>query len=57
MKSDWEQILKDRLQLYGHRNWFVIADSVALVYSTFASGEDCLTQPFCSGHLRWLAGP
>jgi hypothetical protein len=27
MKSDWEQILKDRLQLYGHRNWFVIADS------------------------------
>jgi len=27
MKSNWEEILKDRLQLYGHRNWFVIADS------------------------------
>jgi len=27
MKSHWEQILKDRLRLYGHRNWLVIADS------------------------------
>ena len=27
MKTDWEEILKDRLQLYGHRNWLVIADS------------------------------
>jgi hypothetical protein len=27
MKSDWEEILKDRLQLYGHRNWLVVADS------------------------------
>jgi hypothetical protein len=27
MKPDWEEILKDRLQLYGHRNWLVIADS------------------------------
>jgi len=27
MKSNWEEILKDRLQLYGHRNWLVIADS------------------------------
>jgi hypothetical protein len=27
MKLVWEEILKDRLQLYGHRNWFVIADS------------------------------
>jgi len=27
MTSDWEQILKERLQLYGHRNWIVIADS------------------------------
>ena len=27
MKSNWEQILRDRLQLYGHRNWLVIADS------------------------------
>ena len=27
MTSHWEEILKDRLQLYGHRNWLVIADS------------------------------
>ena len=27
MTTHWEQILKDRLQLYGHRNWLVIADS------------------------------
>lgn len=27
MTSHWEEILKDRLQLYGHRNWVVIADS------------------------------
>ncbi len=27
MKTNWEEILKDRLQLYGHRNWLVIADS------------------------------
>jgi len=27
MKPSWEEILKDRLQLYGHRNWLVIADS------------------------------
>ena len=27
MKPDWEEVLKDRLQLYGHRNWLVIADS------------------------------
>lgn len=27
MKAKWEQILKDRLDLYGHRNWVVIADS------------------------------
>ncbi|HZD32783.1 MAG TPA: hypothetical protein VE779_14120 [Candidatus Angelobacter sp.] len=27
MKANWENILKDRLQLYGHRNWVVIADS------------------------------
>ena len=27
MKPIWEEILKDRLQLYGHRNWVVIADS------------------------------
>jgi hypothetical protein len=27
MKPNWEDILRDRLQLYGHRNWLVIADS------------------------------
>jgi L-fucose mutarotase/ribose pyranase (RbsD/FucU family) len=27
MKPHWEEILKHRLQLYGHRNWLVIADS------------------------------
>jgi len=27
MKSRWEEVLKGRLQLYGHRNWLVIADS------------------------------
>ncbi len=27
MTPDWKVILKDRLELYGHRNWLVIADS------------------------------
>ena len=27
MSSNWEEVLKDRLPLYGHRNWIVIADS------------------------------
>jgi hypothetical protein len=27
MNANWEEILKDRLHLYGHRNWLVIADS------------------------------
>ena len=27
MNQNWEEILKDRLQAYGHRNWLVIADS------------------------------
>ena len=27
MKPNWKEALKDRLQLYGHRNWLVIADS------------------------------
>lgn len=26
-KGDWEQILNQRLSLYGHRNWIVVADS------------------------------
>jgi hypothetical protein len=27
MKPKWEDILRDRLPLYGHRNWLVVADS------------------------------
>jgi hypothetical protein len=27
MNLHWDDILKDRLKLYGHRNWLVIADS------------------------------
>lgn len=27
MNTDWEVILEDRLTLFGHRNWLVIADS------------------------------
>jgi hypothetical protein len=27
MTQPWEEILKQRLQLFGHRNWLVIADS------------------------------
>ena len=27
MTPHWREILKERLQLYGHRNWLVIADS------------------------------
>jgi|SRR5690242_5605917 len=27
MSSTWEDFLKDRLKLFGHRNWLVIADS------------------------------
>lgn len=27
MKSDWAEILKRRAELYGHRNWIVVADS------------------------------
>jgi|SRR5947209_5057071 len=27
MKPNWKEILADRLKLYGHRNWLVVADS------------------------------
>ncbi len=27
MKPNWKEILEDRLKLYGHRNWLVVADS------------------------------
>ncbi len=26
-QRDWKQVLKERLPLYGHRNWIVVADS------------------------------
>jgi hypothetical protein len=33
MKSNWQEILKDRLQLYGQLNWLVIADSAYPAHS------------------------
>lgn len=48
MNSNWEEILKDRLPLYGHRNWIVIADSAYPAQSsagveTIVSGGDQIT--------------
>jgi len=48
MTSNWEEVLKDRLQLYGHRNWFVIADSAYPAQSsqgveTIVTGEEQTT--------------
>ena len=48
MKPGWEEILKNRLQLYGHRNWLVIADSAYPAQSrqgieTILSNEDQVT--------------
>lgn len=45
MTSNWEELLKDRLQLYGHRNWVVIADSAYPAQSkqgieTVVAGEE-----------------
>ena len=31
--SDWREILKERIPLYGHRNWIVVADSAYPVQS------------------------
>src|SRR3954463_7208392 len=36
MKANWEEILTDRLQVYGHRNWLVIADSAYPAQSRLA---------------------
>ncbi len=33
MKSNWQKILNDRIQLYGHLNWLVIADSAYPAHS------------------------
>jgi hypothetical protein len=27
MNANWEEILKNRLELYGYRNWHLVADS------------------------------
>jgi hypothetical protein len=45
MSSNWEEILKDRLPLFGHRNWIVIADSAYPAQSsqgveTIVAGEE-----------------
>ena len=31
--SDWKAIVQNRLPLYGHRNWIVVADSAFPVYA------------------------
>jgi len=31
--SDWKDIVQNRLSLYGHRNWIVVADSAFPVYA------------------------
>jgi hypothetical protein len=43
--SDWKAIVQNRLSLYGHRNWIVVADSAFPAYSepgieTIAVNED-----------------
>lgn len=48
MKRPWEEILKARLPLYGHRNWVVIADSAYPAHSgqaieTIVADEEQMT--------------
>ncbi|MGC2182928.1 MAG: hypothetical protein WA637_06605 [Terriglobales bacterium] len=48
MSETWEQVLVDRLPLYGHRNWVVIADSAYPAQSsegieTIVAGGDQIT--------------
>ncbi|HXJ89146.1 MAG TPA: hypothetical protein VMS18_20175 [Candidatus Binatia bacterium] len=48
MNANWEEVLKGRLQLYGHRNWIVIADSAYPAQSrqaieTIVAGEEQTT--------------
>ncbi len=48
MTTNWEQVLKDRLKFYGHRNWVVIADSAYPAQSkqgieTIAANEEQVT--------------
>ena len=55
MNSNWEDLLKERLKLYGHRNWIVIADSAYPAQSraaieTIVTDEDqtALLEKVCS---------
>jgi hypothetical protein len=48
MSKNWEEVLVDRLPLYGHRNWVVIADSAYPAQSregieTIVAGGDQIT--------------
>lgn len=63
-EGNWKQILEQRIPLYGHRNWIVIADSAYPAQSregieTIVSGEDhiavlkqVLTSLSASKHVR-----
>ena len=47
-RSNWKQVLHDRLPFYGHRNWIVIADSAYPAQTregieTIVSGADQIT--------------
>ncbi|MBO0723126.1 MAG: hypothetical protein J2P41_20045 [Blastocatellia bacterium] len=47
-QADWKRLLQERLPVYGHRNWIVIADSAYPAQSragieTIATGGDQLT--------------
>lgn len=46
-RSNWKQVLNDRLPLYGHRNWIIVADSAYPAQTrdgieTIVSGSDQL---------------
>ena len=41
MKPNWEETLKDRLEIYGHRNWLVIADSAYPSQSKAGNRNHC----------------
>ncbi len=46
--SDWKTVVQNRLPLYGHRNWIVVADSAFPVYAepgieTIVANEDLPT--------------
>ncbi len=48
MKVTWQQILRERLPVYGHRNWIVVADSAypahaAPGFETVTTGSDLIS--------------